>query len=218
MYNLHTHSLLSDGDLLPSEIAVRYAALGYKAIAITDHVDYSNFEFVIKSILQFTKHWPKKSPIKVFPGVEFTHLPLDQFKPLVQLARKKGIKIIVAHGETSAEPVIKGTNIAALKAGIDILAHPGLITKDEVMFARSKNIFLEITTRKGHSNTNQHVAKLALELGAKLILNHDSHQPQDIISIEETKEVGRRLGLSNTQISSIYKDVEGFLKKVLDNK
>jgi len=56
MYDLHTHSLLSDGVLLPSEIAVRYAALGYKAIAITDHADYSNIEGVVKAILEFTNH------------------------------------------------------------------------------------------------------------------------------------------------------------------
>ncbi|MFA5362653.1 MAG: PHP domain-containing protein, partial [Candidatus Omnitrophota bacterium] len=42
MYNLHCHSLLSDGNLLPSEVAVRYLAQGFKTIAITDHADYSN--------------------------------------------------------------------------------------------------------------------------------------------------------------------------------
>ena len=114
MFNLHSHSLLSDGVLLPSEVAVRYLALGYKAIAITDHVDYSNIESTVKSILEFTKHWPKDMGIKVFPGVELTHLPLKQFKPLAKYARNKGIKVILAHGETLVEPVIKGTNRAAL--------------------------------------------------------------------------------------------------------
>ena len=110
MFNLHSHSLLSDGALLPSEVTVRYLSLGYKVIAITDHTDYSNIDLVIKAILDFTNHWPKDSRIKVLPGIELTHLPLEQFKPLAKYARTKGIRIIIGHGETLVEPVIKGTN------------------------------------------------------------------------------------------------------------
>src|SRR4030042_6939913 len=125
MYNLHCHSLLSDGVLLPSEVAVRYAAVGYKVIAITDHADYSNIRQLTAAIIEFTKRWPKEINIKVLPGIELTHVPPEQFKPLVKIARDAGIKIIVGHGETLMEPVIKGTNRACLEAGVDILAHPG---------------------------------------------------------------------------------------------
>ena len=111
--------------MLPSEVAVRYLSLGYQVIAITDHADYSNIDLIIKAILKFTQHWPKDFKIKILPGIELTHLPPEQFKPLAKYARLKGIKIIVGHGETLVEPVIKGTNLAALEADIDILAHPG---------------------------------------------------------------------------------------------
>jgi len=84
MYDLHTHSLLSDGELLPSEIASRYLAKGYKAIAICDHADYSNIKNIIDSILLFTRNWPKDSKLKILPGIELTHLPPNQFKPLVR--------------------------------------------------------------------------------------------------------------------------------------
>ena len=40
--DLHMHSLFSDGELLPSELARRALKLNHEAIAITDHVDYSN--------------------------------------------------------------------------------------------------------------------------------------------------------------------------------
>ncbi len=214
MYNLHCHSLLSDGVLLPSEIAVRYLSLGYRAIAITDHVDYSNIKSTVESILEFTRHWSKhKLPIDVLPGIELTHLPLSQFAPLAKYARKQGIKIIVAHGQTPVEPVIKGTNLAALNADIDILAHPGLISDEEIRLARKKGIFLEVTTRRGHCLTNPQVVKRALRLGAKLILNTDSHAPGDIIAPSRVIKTALKAGLNKREIDKIYRDTERFLKK-----
>jgi histidinol phosphatase-like PHP family hydrolase len=213
MYSLHCHSLLSDGFLLASEVAVRYAAAGYKVIAITDHVDYSNIKSTVKAILEFVQNWPKNSQIKVLPGIELTHLPLEQFKPLAEYARSQGIKVIVAHGETLVEPVIKGTNRAALEADIDILAHPGLISEEEAKLAKQKNIFLEITSRKGHCDTNGHVVEVALKFGAKLIINNDSHAPEDITAPEDLIKVGLKSGLSQEEIDRIYQDVERFIKK-----
>ncbi len=215
MYDLHTHSLLSDGLLLPSEIAARYAALGYKVIAISDHADYSNIEFITRAILKFTKHWPKTSKIKVLPGIELTHLPLEQFKPLCNYARKMGIKIIVAHGESPAEPVRKGTNRAALEAGIDILAHPGLITDADIKLAKLKGVFLELTARRGHRNTNAHVAAAGLRLGAKLIVNTDSHSPQDIPKPAKLAEIARKAGLKTRDIAKIYRNLGLFLGKLI---
>lgn len=213
MYNLHAHTFLSDGDLLPSEVAVRYQDKGYKVIAITDHADYSNIKQVAKSIVEFCKRWPKNSAIKVLPGIELTHLPPEQFKPLSHLARKVGIKIIIAHGETPVEPVAKNTNHLALMADIDILAHPGLISDADTMLAKERGIFLEITSRRGHSQTNVHVIKQARKFSAKLILNNDSHSPEDIISPVELIKVGLDLGLTQTEIDKIYEDVRIFLTK-----
>ncbi len=206
MNNFHCHSLLSDGALLPSEVAVRYMAAGYKTIAITDHVDYSNIKFVAEQILEFCRHWPDSCGIKVLPGIEITHVPPEQFKPLAKYARAKGIKIIVGHGETLVEPVIKGTNRAALEADIDILAHPGLISDADVKLAKKNGVFLEITSRRGHCTTNRHVAERALKLGAKLILSTDSHAPEDIITPARLINIARRAGLGQKEISKIHNE------------
>ncbi|MCX5703736.1 MAG: histidinol phosphate phosphatase domain-containing protein [Candidatus Omnitrophica bacterium] len=215
MYNLHSHSLLSDGVLLPSEVAVRYLSQGYKAIAITDHADYSNIEPVVRQILEFTRHWPKAAKIKVLPGIELTHLPPEQFQPLAKYARKEGVKIIIGHGETLVEPVIKGTNRAALEADIDILAHPGLISEADAKLAKKRGIFLELTARHGHRDTNPHVAEIALKSGAKLILNTDSHLPEDIIAPGQLIDVARKSGLTPKEIEGIFKNVTKFLKRRL---
>ncbi|MDD4908885.1 MAG: histidinol phosphate phosphatase domain-containing protein [Candidatus Omnitrophica bacterium] len=212
-YNLHAHTLLSDGQLLPSEVAVRYMAAGYKAIAITDHADYSNIRQEVKAIVEFCRRWPKKSAIKILPGIELTHLPPEQFKPLARYARKQGAKIIIAHGETTAEPVIKDTNRLALLADIDILAHPGLISDEDTLLAKKRGIFLELTSRSGHADTNSHVAKQARKFGARLILNNDSHAPEDIISPDELANIGIQAGISREEIEKIYGDITDLLKK-----
>lgn len=213
MYNLHAHTFISDGELLPSEVAVRYQDKGYSVIAITDHADYSNIKQLAKSIVEFCRRWPKNSSIKVLPGVELTHLPPEQFKPLAAAARKEGLKIIIAHGQTPVEPVAENTNHFALLSDIDILAHPGLISDADTQLAARKGIFLEITSRHGHNRTNTHVIKQARKFKAKLILNNDSHACQDIISPHQLVQVGKDCGLTQTEIDKIYQDVKEFLIK-----
>ncbi|MCM8770929.1 MAG: histidinol phosphate phosphatase domain-containing protein [Candidatus Omnitrophica bacterium] len=213
MYNLHCHSLLSDGELLPSEIARRFEAKGYKVIAITDHVDMANIKRVVSEIVEFCRVWPKNR-IKIFPGIELTHIPPEQFKPLVKYARANGIKVIVGHGETVVEPVVKGTNKKAIESGIDILAHPGLISADDVKLAKRRGVFLELTSRHGHCQTNEYLVRQAKKFGAKLIINTDSHSPQDIITPPELRQIGLDAGLNTKEIDEIYKEEAKFLKKL----
>ncbi|WP_429885909.1 PHP domain-containing protein, partial [Geoalkalibacter halelectricus] len=47
MIDLHTHTLFSDGELIPAELIRRAAVAGYTALAITDHVDLSNLDFIL---------------------------------------------------------------------------------------------------------------------------------------------------------------------------
>jgi len=213
--DLHVHSLLSDGALIPSEVAARYAAAGYDCIAICDHADYSNIDRVVSAIRRFAGQWPKEAKLRVLPGVELTHLPLSQFAPLSRYARKNGMKIIIGHGQTPVEPVTKGTNRAALEADIDILAHPGYLTDEEALLAKKKKIFLEITARKGHCTTNSFVLKKALAHGSPLVINTDSHAPCDILAPRALRAVGLRAGLTPAQLASLSAGVGKFLGRLL---
>jgi len=212
MYDLHIHSLLSDGVLLPSEIARRYEEKGYQIIAITDHGDYSNIKTNTQAIIEFCQNWPKDSKIKVLPGVELTHIPLEQFLPLTKFAREAGIKIIIGHGESPVEPVTIGTNRAALLADINILAHPGNISAADALLAKEKGVFLEITTRRGHSQGNSHIVEIARKTGANLIIDNDSHKPEDILSINDLKNIALSAGLSQDEITRIYAAEKKFLE------
>jgi len=206
MIDLHTHSLLSDGVLLPSELVRRAEVKGYEAIAITDHADFSNMDFVIPRIAKACKELNKHRKIKAIPGVEITHVPPGSIKGLVKLARKLGAKIVVGHGETISEPVAPGTNRAFIEARVDILAHPGMITEKDVKLAGAKGIFLEITTRKSHSKPNRRLVKLALKHKTPLVLNTDTHGPDDLLDNRARSEFLTRLGLSSKDIAEIVRN------------
>jgi len=183
MIDLHSHTLWSDGELIPAEHIRRAYIAGYSIIAITDHADCSNIDILCKENVNFVKKINQlQSDIKVVSGIELTHVQPEEIKDLTEFARNNGIEIIVVHGETIVEPVKIGTNLAAIKAGVDILAHPGLITEEEVILASKNLVYLEITSKKGHSLANGHVAKLAFKHSAKLVINTDSHSSDDFIS------------------------------------
>lgn len=213
MIDLHTHTLLSDGDLLPSELVRRAEVKGYKAIAITDHVDSSNIDFVLPRIIKVAKILNRNWKIRTIPGVEITHAPLKEIKPLVKFARKNGAKIVVVHGETVSEPVIKGTNRCAIEAGCDILAHPGLIEKGDILLAARRGVYLEITTRKNHLATNKRLVKMALHLEAKMVLNNDAHSGEDLVSYKKALSILRKLGLKASDIEDVFQNSRILAKK-----
>jgi len=193
--DLHTHSIFSDGVLVPSELVRRAEVHGVEAIAITDHADASNLDFIIPRIVAVAEALNDVKHIRVIPGIELTHIPPSHIPSLADQARSLGAKVVVLHGETIVEPVKLGTNRAGLRADIDILAHPGLITDEEAAMAAENGVFLEITARKGHSLTNGHVAKLAKKHGAGLVLNSDAHEPSDLITPKQAEQIALGAGL-----------------------
>ncbi len=196
MIDLHTHSLFSDGELIPSELVRRAEVIGYRALAITDHADSSNLDWIVPRLIQVCQDLNPHGEVRAIPGIELTHLPPALIAPLTSRARALGAKVVLVHGETVVEPVPPGTNHQAIEARVDILAHPGLISEEDVNLAREKGVFLEITSRQGHSLTNGHVARLAQKAGAPLVLNTDTHIPQDLITREKALKValGASLG------------------------
>lgn len=201
MIDLHTHTFFSDGELVPAELVRRAAVAGYTALAITDHADQSNIEWLLSKLVGVVDEIGAANNMQVLAGVELTHVPPHMIAAAAKLARDKGAELIVVHGETIVEPVMEGTNRAAIEAGVDILSHPGLISEEDVQLAAEKGVCLELTTRKGHSLTNGHVIKLALKHGAKLVIDNDAHGPGDLVSPEMSHKIALGAGLTAEQIA-----------------
>ncbi len=202
MIDLHMHTLHSDGELVPAELARRASVIGCRAIAITDHVDLSNVEAVTEATVRFCED--ESHDIRVIPGVEISHVRPKMITVIAELARKGGAKLIVVHGETIVEPVEEGTNSAAIDAGVNIIAHPGLISLELAEKAASASVYLEISGRGGHSFTNGHVAKTAAEAGAKLVFNSDTHAPRDLIGLDTALAVLKGAGLSDKRVAETF--------------
>jgi len=214
--DLHTHSLLSDGELVPSELARRAEHLGHGVIAITDHVDRSNIELVVKSMAKAASELNRYMDIQVVPGVELTHIPVQTIARLAKLARRLGAELVLVHGETTVEPVHAGTNDVALACSeVDILAHPGLMTPEQADRARQAGIYLELTSRRGHCIANGWVARVASEAKAKLLVNTDAHSPDDIWPASRLHEIVVGAGLTGDDYQTMLKNAENIVQRCL---
>ena len=207
VYDFHTHTSSSDGDLSPLELVRRAIVNDYRAIAITDHVATGYLERLIAETIAdcalARKHWN----FTAIPGVELTHLPVTSIAQTAKTAKELGAKLVVVHGETPSEPVEPGTNLAAVQSPhVDILAHPGFITLEEARLASANDVYLEITARKQHSSTNNHVAQVARQTGARLLVNSDAHNELDLLTDELAYSIAESASLTQKEIAETLQD------------
>jgi len=212
LYDLHTHSILSDGEMLPIELIRRMAVTGYTTVAVTDHVDLSNAESVLAA-LEPVKESADLFGVRLLCGVEITHVPPSQIAPLAKTAKAAGADIVVVHGETPVEPVAEGTNHAACTCKyVNVLAHPGIISRQDAKAAAKNGIGLELTSRGGHNRTNGHVAQVAREAGCQLVVDSDAHAPQDILNERAKFIVAKGAGLSDAECKQVLSlNIDQFL-------
>ncbi len=213
MIDFHTHTFNSDGELLISELVRRASINGYRAIAITDHCDFSNVETLIKSVLKVKPYLEKQYGITILAGIEITHVPPVAIADLANTARSLGAQIIVVHGETIVEPVKTGTNRAAIEACVDVLAHPGLISDEDVSLAAELGVALEITSRHGHCLTNGHVVRLSLKHHTKMVIDSDTHSIGDLLTRDKAIFILRGAGLSDSQAQVVLENNENLLRR-----
>jgi putative hydrolase len=216
IYDFHTHTSLSDGALSPMELIRRALVNNYKAIALTDHAASGSLARIIAEVNEICALARSYWDIQAIPGIELTHIPPQAIAENAKRAKELGAQVVVVHGETIVECVEKGTNLAALHSPhVDILAHPGLISLEEARLAAENGIFLEISARRGHCLTNGHVASLARETGAMLILGSDTHSEQDLLTTTLADAIIHGAGLDDAACHQVlHINPRALLKKL----
>lgn len=210
MLDFHTHSLLSDGELIPAELVRRVEIAGYRVLGMSDHSDLATLPAQMPAVVAVARAENRNNRVKVLAGTEVTHVRPDQIEQAIRLARELGAQYAVVHGESIVEPVSPGTNLAAILGGADILAHPGMIGDEEAKLAAERGVLLEISGRRGHSLTNGHVAKMARKHGAKLVFGSDGHTVGDYPARAFAEAVCRGAGLEQDEVDAMFKNAEEF--------
>jgi histidinol phosphatase-like PHP family hydrolase len=200
VYDFHTHTFLSEGSLSPLELIYKAIKNNYCAIAITDHVGIGSLERIIVEVTKdcalAQAHWN----IIAIPGVELTLVPAAAIAQTAKQAKELGARLVLVHGETGLESIEPGTNLAAVSSPhVDILAHPGLLSLREAEAAAANGVFIEVTARRAYSSRNGYITKIARLAGAKLLINSDAHDKEELLTPSLAHAIAQGAGLDERE-------------------
>lgn len=207
VYDFHLHTFLSDGALLPIELLRRCQVKGHVGVVTADHTSSSTMERVIVEAAADCTLARECWGLEAYAGTELTHVPAAAIASSAARAKSVGAALVVVHGESPVEPVEPGTNLAAAECpDVDILAHPGLLTSQAAEAAARNGVYIEVTARQGHGMANGHVVKVALEVGAKLVIDSDTHRPEDILTPQWAEHVALCAGIPESMLQAVLVD------------
>lgn len=200
MFDFHIHVTQDGaGGLLPAE-AMRLARnAGFRAIGLIVRADQAALSLFLPVLLPMVRTCSLYAGVEAFAGVELIHVPSALFPAAVAEARALGASLVLGHGEgvprSPAEAAEQGTNLAAIEAGVDILAHPGLMTAEDAARAAEKGVLLELTATPRHCLSNGHVARMAAEHGCGLVVSGHARTAADFVSPEAARALRRAVAM-----------------------
>ncbi|MEP7363104.1 MAG: CehA/McbA family metallohydrolase [Acidobacteriota bacterium] len=143
--NLHTHTLNSDGDSTPHEVATWYREHGYQFLTLSDH----NY---LTSVEGLNAVHAAREKFLLIPGEEVT----DGFggKPIHVNAYNLGRELQPRHGASVAETIQNNVNMIRGAMALPSLNHPNFgwaVTKDDLL--KVSNLGL-VEVYNGHPTVN----------------------------------------------------------------
>ncbi|GAB7079739.1 histidinol phosphate phosphatase domain-containing protein [Megalodesulfovibrio paquesii] len=196
--DFHIHTRLGIGVDGPLAMLCRARALGLHAVHLADLVDASSLEPVLaaqRALMPDALHLD----VELVPGVCLAHVPPGRVETLIARARELGARQVAVYGETLGDQVPRGTNLAAIEAGADVLLHPGLITPQEAALAATRGVRLELCAHPRHCLANGHVARLAREHGAELVTGSGARSVGELLPPAMLDLVRRGAGWQNAR-------------------
>ena len=221
--DLHIHTTASDGRGKVEDIVRAAKKKGYKYIAITDHSKYVRIAGGMdeKRLLAYAKKIRKLDKdikgIKILMGVEVDILESGKLDLEDYALKEMDIVVAAVHSHFSMDRRKQTDRIlrAIDNKYVNILAHPsgrlitsrrGLQIDFEKVFLKAveNNIFLEINTHGERIDLNDINARRAKEIGAKFVINTDSHEIEQLDEIKYGVITARRAALRKKDVLNTY--------------
>ncbi len=216
--DFHAHSFLTDGSTSATEMWYEAEVLEHRALALTDHLSFEDPRPLLERLRGEAAAW-EGSKFRPVVGVELTKVPPARIADAARAARRAGAEIVIVHGETIAEHVPPGTNHAAIDSGlVDVLAHPGVLAPEDAELARAHSVVLEISARRGHSLTNGRVARLALEVGAELVVDSDAHSAHELVPLDQARRIALGAGVPEERLEEVLVETPSRLLRRLGGR
>ena len=189
--DLHIHTNLSDGQNTIQEMVVACKEMGYKYMAITDHLNLAVTHGInnekIKSYLKEIDN-VNVPGIKIFKGCEAEISKSGSLNAKKDILQNLDLVIGSVHSnlKISKDDMTKRILNAMDNEYLTFLAHPTgrLITRREPyefdverVFEKAKNnnIWIEINSHPERLDIRDSLIKKAKELGVKFVINTDTH-------------------------------------------
>lgn len=204
-------------DMAPEEAARAAFLSGYRAIAVNIE-PLASIKRNIDALRAITHECSLYSGVEVFAAAKLAYIAPCLFPDAAQKAREAGAQIVLAHGETIAPgrvPPAKGTNLAAINAGVDILVHPGLITREEAELAAEKQVLLEISTHPGHGLANGHIAAIARATGAGLVFGSGANSVREFCNADQLQKTALGAAMTTQEIHNTLENARILVQRIL---
>lgn len=201
--DLHIHTKWSDGLNTTEEMIQSAINLSYEYIAITDHSKSQHIaggldeKELFKHIAEIDKLQKKYPQIRIFKGSEVDILSDGEMDYTDKILAQLDIVIASVHSgfKAAKEEMTKRVLRALDNKYVSILAHPtGRLINQRNQYeidmqkiiekAKERKIALEINSQPSRLDLNDANARTAVQSGAKLCINTDSHTKESFQSID----------------------------------
>ena len=221
--DLHIHSSWSDGLIEFDEMIKKARKYNYQYIAISDHSEsnYYGKGLDAKKLMERNKSIDRLNSrtggLEILKGSEIDITGTGKFDYNENIMGQLDIAIGSQHSSYSiSEERNTSRAVSALEnKNIDFIAHPtGMVFRDRapvfinidrlVESAKENNKALEINSYFMRLDLDDVNARKAGEVGAKLVINTDSHRPGNIDMIVLGVDIARRAGLEKKDILNTF--------------
>ena len=221
--DLHIHTVASDGSASVEDIARAAKKKGYKYLAITDHSKNVRIaggmdeKRLLKEVEKTRKIAKKFKDIKILMGIEVDILDGGKLDLEGYALKELDIVIAAVHSrfslnkEKQTSRILKGLD----NKYVNVLAHPSgrLITSRSPLkvdfdklftHAAENNVYLEINTHGQRMDLNDAHCRRAKELGAKITINTDAHNIEQLDEMIYGVITARRGWLEKKDVLNTY--------------